>query len=65
MSSLMVASSFSSDMNDEFEDLYQSYAKEQIFPKGEDSTYGKTQLKDITQCSNQYGSLGDVFKSSE
>ncbi|KAJ4299338.1 hypothetical protein N0V90_004583 [Kalmusia sp. IMI 367209] len=52
-------------MDDEFEDLYQDYVKAHKGADDGDATRYKTQFEDVTQLSNQYGSLGDVFKTSD
>ncbi|KAL1610702.1 hypothetical protein SLS60_002372 [Paraconiothyrium brasiliense] len=52
-------------MDDEFEDLYQDYVKAHNGADDGDTTRYKTQFEDVTQLSNQYGSLGEVFKTSD
>jgi hypothetical protein len=52
-------------MDDDFEDLYQDYVKAHNSTDDGDTTRYKTQFEDVTQLSNQYGSLGDVFKTSD
>lgn len=52
-------------MDDDFEDLYQDYVKARKGDDDGDTTRYKTQFEDVTQLSNQYGSLGEVFKTSD
>jgi hypothetical protein len=52
-------------MDDDFEDLYQDYVKPHMGTHDGDTTRYKTQFEDVTQLSNQYGSLGEVFKTSD
>lgn len=52
-------------MEDEFEDLYQDYMKAKKSGNDEDKTHYKSQFEDVTQLSNQYGNLGEVFKTSD
>lgn len=53
-------------MDDDFEDLYQDYTNGREATDSDDETVlYKNQIEDVTQLSNQYGSLGDVFKTSE
>lgn len=52
-------------MDDNFEDLYQDYVKTLNGDDDGDNTRYKMQFEDVTQLSNQYGSLGEVFKTSD
>ena len=52
-------------MDDDFEDLYQDYVKNRDDKDKDNSTRYKTQFEDVTQLSNPYGDLGEVFKTSD
>lgn len=54
-----------STMDDDFEDLYRDYVKNDNGRERPDATRYKTQFEDVTQLSNSYGDLGDVFKTSD
>ena len=53
-------------MEEDFEELYQGYAKgRKEQQSGDEEPRYQTQFEDVTQLANQYGSLGDVFRTSE
>jgi hypothetical protein len=53
-------------MAEDFEVLYQGYTRRQKeLQKDDVKTQYNSQFEDVTQLSNQYGSLGEVFRTSE
>jgi hypothetical protein len=61
----MATSSSPSTSIEDFEDLYQDYAKGLNATEDGDKIIYKPQFEDVTQLYSQYGGLGDVFKTSE
>jgi len=53
-------------MADDFEDLYQGYTRQQNEPQNDDEKLPyNSQFEDVTQLSTRYGSVGEVFRTSE